>query len=78
MQGRIPRLTVCFASADPVVFDAGSKGQATTIIYEFSEFGNIGKFDPMRQQYGQLVRFLLLTLVQNLRLQLRRYPAWPV
>ncbi|KAI3627607.1 hypothetical protein CBS14141_001608 [Malassezia furfur] len=39
-----------------VVFDAGSKGQATTIIYEISEFGNIGKFDPMRQQYGQLYK----------------------
>lgn len=58
------------------MFDAGSKGQATTIIYEISEFGHIGKFDSMRQQYGQLVRFSLMIQVQNLRLQFRRRPAW--
>ena len=41
-----------------VIFEQGSQGRASALVYEVAELGHIGKHDPYRQTYGQLVSII--------------------
>ncbi|WFD42268.1 hypothetical protein MPSI1_000909 [Malassezia psittaci] len=44
-----------------VIFEQGSQGRASALVYEVAELGHIGKHDPYRQTYGQLYKSYVCT-----------------